>query len=405
MRFLKQLNEGLEKTHKNMKTSDSTLNEALPKDLMQKIARTRAYKGYGGRNGDQQRHISNTYDYDTKSIKDVTGVKDYQNATAQELNAADVLAMKKAGEDLSNIYVIDDAGYMINLDKNGHPTQTGSTYSPRANQSLKKTLDNAVKIYRADIKDLIDSDPEKARARFANPDVRGANMQLGHNRPRAYERGRRDSHYADEKRSLSKLKPQIDAIKAEYEEGDISRKEMERRIDNLKRSVGSYSWTADEYQRVRNRNAENRYKASELALQEPFDKLQDARQRLKSSKYRLADAQQELNKVQSGDTSGYLNDWSDKYLNAKKQVADITQKIADLQKQLAKYQSELDNGAYDADVEKYEYEINQSQAEIDAAQADIDRLLRRTESFIRISKKRLNESLKKNRTKSSIRRK
>ena len=371
MRFFKQMNESIEGRYITKKK----LDETLPKDLMKKIQRTKAYKGYGGRNGDQSRQIYDIYDYDTESRRKVTGVKDYQNATATELNAADVLAMKKAGEDLSSIYVIDDMGNMINLDRDGHPLQTGSTYSPRANQSLKKTLEDAVKIYRADIKDLMDTDPEKAQARFADPDLRGANMELGHNRPRSYERGRRDSYYAERQRELSKLKPQIDAIKAEFEEGDISRKEMERKIADLKRRVGDTSWAASDYQKVRNKNANNRYKASEKALKEPFDKLEDARQELYYSKNDLARSQRELDSVKTGDTS--KASWGDNYLYAKKKVDELTAQIASLQKDLERYQSQIDNGAYDKQVKELEDKIASEQARIQKAQSEIDTILRR----------------------------
>lgn len=372
MRFFKQMNESIEGKYIKDKKK---LDETLPKDLMKKIQRTKDYQGYGGRNGDQGTSIQNIYDYDIEARRDITGVKDYQNASAEELTVADVLAMKKAGEDLSNIYVIDDSGDMISLDREGHPRYSGSTYKPRANQSLKKTLETATKIYRADIKDLMDTDPEKARARFADSDVRKANMGLGHNRPRSYEKGRRDSYYVERQKELNKLKPKIDAIKAEYEEGDISRKEMERRIAEIKRRVGSMDWAADAYQRVRNKNAENRYKASEKTLKEPFDRLESARQDLYWSKNDLARSQKQLDSVKAGDTSNAS--WGDNYLYAKKKVAEITAQIAKLQKDLDRYQSQLDNGAYDKQVKELEDKIASEQARIQKAQGEIDALLRR----------------------------
>ena len=110
---------------------------------------------------------------------------------------------------------------------------------------------------------------------------------------------------------------------------------------------------------------------------------------MRDAKYSLQRSQQKLNNIKSNNTSG--DTWGSDYLYAKEKVDKLTQQIADLQKDLEYYQNQINNGAQAADIKKYEDSIAREQAIIDKSQAQIDRLLRRTESLIKKSNKRLNE--------------
>ena len=395
MRYLKQINEGLEKPYKNIKRADSKLSEAMPRELMPQIKRTDAY----GRRG------SNDNKGYGKILKDwqgnqVTGIKDFENASYEEVTPSDVLAMRKRGEDLSSIYTLTKGGKLLKLNAAGQPDQDNSTAVVRANQSLKTTLADAKKIYKIDLKDLIDSDPEKAHARLGNlgdgeeaEERRQANLRLGHNRPddSYWDKSRRSSEYVKKIQNRAGNSKEIAAIQAEYEAGDISRKEMEKRISDIQNSWRSKpdKYDIDTYNGIRNRNAENRYIASAQTLQKPFKDLESARSDLRDAKYSLQRSQQKLNNIKSNNTSG--DTWGSDYLYAKEKVDKLTQQIADLQKDLEYYQNQINNGAQAADIKKYEDSIAREQAIIDKSQAQIDRLLRRTESLIKKSNKRLNE--------------
>ena len=192
MNYFKQINESFERLHKNVleedkskklkevNTSRKSLDEALPKNLMNQIKQTRSARYNNSYNGG-----FNTGDAITSNGMS-TGISDYDKATYKEISDDEVMAMKKAGSDLSNVYILKkgygDDYHMIKLDRDGRPDDRGSTTHPRLNQSLKKSLEGADKIYVAKIPDLMQSDPEKARTRLSNPEVRKSNYNLGHNR-------------------------------------------------------------------------------------------------------------------------------------------------------------------------------------------------------------------------------
>ena len=76
-------------------------------------------------------------------------------------------------------------------------------------------------------------DLKKANSRLADPDLRTANYKLGHERPRFDSDTRGGSWYARDQRARAGNKAKINAIKAQFDAGDISRKEMEKQIAAL----------------------------------------------------------------------------------------------------------------------------------------------------------------------------
>lgn len=283
--------------------------------------------------------------------------------------------MKKAGQNLDSIYVIDKWGGLTKLTHSGQPDLDDSTTNPRSNQSVNKTLENAKKIYRVDLKDLIDSDPEKAADRLSNQEVRQANLRLGHDRPRWDSDTRGGSYYAQSKRAQARNSKEIARLKADYESGDISRKEMEAGIERLKNNDTANAWDVRNYNEIRNKNAKNRYAASRQALQKPFNDLEDAKRELRDAKRDLQRSQDNLDDATTGSSrSGWS---SSEYASALSKIEDTKKKIADLQKTLDYYQQIVDSGAQDKDIEKFTQDIKDQQARIDSAQAKIDALLRR----------------------------
>lgn len=384
MRYLKQINEGLEKPYKNIKKADSRLSEAMPRELMPQIKKTDAYSRWN--TSDNRGYGRIVQDWQGNQL---TGIKDFEGASYEEITPADVLAMRKRGEDLSNIYTLTKGGKLLKLNTAGQPDQGNSTADARANQSLKTTLSNASKIYKIDLKDLLDSNPEKAHARLGDfedgeeaEERRAANLNLGHNRPKAsWDASRRNSDYVKKIQNRAGNSKEIAAIRAEYEAGDISRKEMEKRISDIRNSWRNNPSEYDvrEYNKLRNKNAEARYITSKQTLQKPFKDLDSARHDLYNAKNELAHSKNQLDRVKSSDIS--KNTWGSDYLRAKEKVDELTRKIAGLQKDLEYYQNQIDNGAQAADIKKYEDSIAAEQAIIDKSQAQIDRLLRRTESL------------------------
>ena len=344
---------------------NESLDEALPKDLMGQIRYSKQARrrpnyfntGYGA--------IRNDYDPETKDwTKPVSGVKDYQNATYREATPQEIMKMKKNGDSLEGVYIMKD-GRMLALDNYGSVIQGDSTISTRANQSLKKSLDGADKIYIANIPDALDSQPDKMRARMSDEDSRDANMRLGHSR---YDK----ISYPDK----SRMNQEIDKYRKQYEDGDISRKEMENQIAYAKYRYGPSKYDYKEYQRYKNSNAKNRYMASQVNLQKPFNDLRDYRDQLRNSKYQLERDKKDLEIATTGNAGNNYAPY-DSYARAKQEVEKLTKQIAYLQHELAEYQAQIDGGLQNKDIADANARIDQHTQEIQYTQDKIDKLLRR----------------------------
>lgn len=341
-KYINKLNEEVDEDSLDIESTDKTLDEAVPRDLMGKIKNTRRYKS-GQRYGDD-------------SI-------DYESADMQEITAADVVQMKKRGEDLSNIYVLSDNGNLIELDRDGHPIESGSTYYERANQSLNKTLSNAVKIYKGKIGYFSKTQPDKWAERTSDSDRRRANRELGNKRP---DRWDKDS-IEEFRQRLEGPTKEISAIRKEYEDGDISRKEMEARIAKLKDEYENrdISYYADRYNRIKQDRADARYYDSNKAARKNMDAYEEVKSDLEWAKRDLKNNEERLAKAQAGD--GYGN----------QRVIDLKRKIAILKRDLEYYEKELVENPAQQELTELQTGIDKATQEIKDNQEIIDKLLHR----------------------------
>ena len=362
---------------------DESLTEALPKDLMRGIRSAHSKHSYNDFNSGS---LYNQWDSDAMDYtKPATDVLDYDKATYRKVSPDEVKAMKKTGQRLDKVYIMKN-GSLYKLDREGRPDNDYSDYDSRTNQSINKSLEGADKIYIVDIPNLMDSQPEKVFSRMSNDELRKSNSNLGHNRNWGYNKSetRGGSDYSRYKRNQIGNKSKIDAIRAQYDAGDISRKEMERQIAAIKDTdLTPDNWRVQDYNKIRNKNAENRYKTSELTLKKPFNDLKQYRNELKDAKWRVSDAQSKLDRVKTGEYSrrdGYEGD----YNTNKQKIAEYQNRIKNLQDEIVRTQNEIErlsklvnDDARQADLDKYQKNLDDQIAKMNAAQNNIDKLLRR----------------------------
>lgn len=356
-------------------SSDEPLDEALPKDLITQLRNTDNMRrgrnfniGPGG--------ITNEWDPDTKDwTRPASGVADIQNATYTEITPQEVMKMKKDGKPLEGIYIMKN-GRMIALDNYGSPLQGMTTMDVRANQSLKKSLEGADKIYLANIPDALDSQPDKMKARLSNTDDRYANQRLGKFRDDSFwTTSRKNTRFSKEATDLNK---EIAHFKDLYDRGIISRNEMNDRIAAAKKYFREYSsWQSDDYQRARNRNAEARYTSSKAALQKPFDDLKQYRSEIRSANYALDKAKDALAAAETGDTGGRWISGDKTYANAVENVNRLTKEIERLKAELDRYQEIVNSDAQQKDIKAAKDRIDYQTSIINDTQDKIDKLLRR----------------------------
>ena len=319
--------------------SNRKLDEAVPRDLMKSIKYTSKYRRNQG--------------YDDSL--------DYASADMKEITAEDVMKMKKNGEDLSDIYVLSDSG-LTQLDKDGHPSEWGSTYVGRANQSLNKTLSNATKIYKGKIDYFSNTQPDKYAERVGDEDTdwygkREHNKRLG--------KGRSGNKGKDFRKAFEKAGTEIKKLRKAYEDGDISRNEMESKIADLKAQREYKSYDANSYNRSKQMRADARYYDSNKAARKNVDAYEEAKDALDWAKYKLEDNKEKLVKAQAGTGAG------------NKRVADLKKKIASLQRDLAYYEKELASDPVQQELDDLQEYIDKATQEIDDNQKVIDKLLRR----------------------------
>ena len=320
---------------------EEALNEAVPRDLMSKI--------------------QNTYRYRTGKMRRTTDPLDYASADMQEITAADVMRMKKNGEDLNDIYVLNDDGNLIELDRYGHPVESGSTGYTRANQSLKKTLENAVKIYKGNIDYFSRTQPDKYAERTSDSERRYANRQLGNERLDKWNKEK----IADFRQGLEGPSKEIAAIKKEYDDGDISRKEMEARIADLKNNRRLSQYAVDTYNTIKQDRADARYYDSNKASRRNIDAYEKAKNNLEWAQYKLKDNEEKLVKAQAGEGRG------------SQRIVDLKRKIASLKRDLEYYEKELAEDPAQKELDELQSYITKATQEINNNQAVIDKLLRK----------------------------
>lgn len=152
---------------------ESYLNEAVPSDLIPHVKRSRS---------------NYRRDYDNRL--------DYQSADMKEITADDVMQMRKNGEPLDDIYILKN-GRMLALtggkvDKDR--SHLGYNSGVRKNQSLKKSLEDADKIYIGKIQPFSETNPEEFETRKSQFKTRRHMDYAGDNSHYA----RRYNRYADE---------------------------------------------------------------------------------------------------------------------------------------------------------------------------------------------------------------
>lgn len=359
------------------------LDEKIPKDLSKSMRRDFKNKKYG------YRPDSSRFNRDSTVGRDK--VVDYENSTYQEVDADTIKQMKKNGEDLSNVYVVKN-GEHIKLNRDGSPTwQSADARGLRSNQSLKKTLQDADKIYISDEKFVRDTQPEKFAQRHQDQEERDNNMNLG-----AYR-----SDDDDEKRYRKymyrndhKSKKAIERAKQDYEDGDISRKEMERIIANNQPKIDT--WSGKNYQEIRNRKSDAINYAANKSASAKVSEYKELKRSIPEAERAISRAKDDIEKFNTGQST---HSWSDYDYNKRsadmyrKEIEDLERKLEFAKKQLQSYESKLTSDAKDSELKALEDKLSQAKDDLEAKTARLKALLRKNEALRRISKsKELNEA-------------
>ena len=358
------------------------LDEKIPKDLSKSMRRDF---------GNQKYYRTDSSRFNRDNTVGVNNVVDYENSTYQEVDADTIKQMKKNGEDLSNVYVVKN-GEHIKLDADGHPTwKSADARGIRSNQSLNKTLSDADKIYIADEKFVKDTQPEKFAQRHQDQEERNNNMNLG-----AYR-----SNDDDEKRYRKymyrndhKSKKAIERAKQDYEDGDISRKEMERIIANNQPEIDT--WSGRNYQEIRNRKSDAINYAANKSASAKVSEYKELKRSIPEAERAISRAKDDIEKFNTGQST---HSWSDYDYNKRsadryrKEIEDLERKLEFAKKQLQSYESKLTSDAKDSELKALEDKLSQANDDLEAKTARLKALLRKNEALRRISKsKELNEA-------------
>lgn len=315
------------------------------------------------------------------------GVVDYENSNYRILSPQEVLGMKKRGEDLSNIYVIKN-GEHIKLNRDGSPSNHAMR-DIRSNQSLKKTLDGASKIYLADEKLVKDSQPEKFASRNADPEERYRNLELGAKGPYDNEDRYRKGMYSNSKSA----KKAIARAKQDYEDGDISRKEMERIIANNKPNIDTYY--GKNYQELRDKRADARNYAANKSARAKVDEYKELKSSIPDAEYTLKRAKQNLDDFNNGLSTRTYSDYDYNKRSAeryRKEIEDLEKKLKSARDSLEYYESKLTDDAKSSELKSLEDNLAKANDDLEAKTARLKALLRKDEALKRASgSKKLSE--------------
>ena len=260
---------------------EEALNEAAPRDLINGIKHTM----HGYRNsGDRRLGWSS----DDRAIT-VDDQLDYENADMEEITPQDVLRMKKNGEDLSDIYVLDDKGYLVKLDATGRADDEGSNWltsrgNRRNNQSLKTTLANANKIYKGKISTVRETQPEKWQSRTSDPDERWLNKNfLGADHRKSGPYGSKEGKYMARNYSADSTNPvpKYKEFKSRINDAQAIKNRNQRNLDYTRRDIArQLQHLADEKKFVDADNIEQDAKISKNRAE--IDNLLNSRRRNKN---------------------------------------------------------------------------------------------------------------------------
>lgn len=351
------------------------LDEKVPNDLIRSI-----------RADDNDRRFSGPYkntdrEFNRGNYWNGGDVVDYENSNYRMLSPQEVLGMKKRGEDLSNIYVIKN-GEHIKLNRDGSPRNYGAR-DIRSNQSLKRTLDGADKIYIADEKLVKDSQPEKFASRNADPEERRSNLMLGAKGPFSNEERYRKGMYTNS-RSAKKA---IARAKQDYEDGDISRKEMEKIIASNQPSIDTYY--GKNYQELRDRKADARNYAANKSASAKVSEYKELKDSIPEAERAISRAKDDIEKFNSGQSTSHWSDYAynkrsaDRY---RKEIEDLERRLEFAKKQLQSYESKLTSDVKDSELKALEDNLAQANADLESKTARLKALLRKNEALKRISR-------------------
>ena len=264
---------------------EEALNEAAPRDLINGIKHTM----HGYRNsGDRRLGWSS----DDRAIT-VDDQLDYENADMEEITPQDVLRMKKNGEDLSDIYVLDDKGYLVKLDATGRADDEGSNWltsrgNRRNNQSLKTTLANANKIYKGKISTVRETQPEKWQSRTSDPDERWLNKNfLGADHRKSGPYGSKEGKYMARNYSADSTNPvpKYKEFKSRINDAQAIKNRNQRNLDYTRRDIArQLQQLADEKKFVDADNIEQDAKISKNRAE--IDNLLNSRRRNKNESFK-----------------------------------------------------------------------------------------------------------------------
>lgn len=360
------------------------LDEKIPKDLSRSMRNDFINGKYGYRKDSSR--------FNTDNMVGADKVVDYENSDYRILYPQEVLGMKKRGENLSNIYVIDNNGDHIKLDSEGHPTwDSADKRGIRINQSLNKTLANAKKIYIADEKFVKDTQPEKFAQRHQDPEERNANMNLGAYRDDKFDEDRyRKGMYTNDHKS----KKAIERAKQDFEDGDISRKEMERIIANNSPQIDTYYGSS--YQNIRNRQSDARNYVANKTASAKVSEYKELKQAIPQAERAISRAKDDIEKFNNGQSTsgwsdyGYNKRSADRY---RKEIEDLEKKLEFAKRQLQSYESKLTSDAKDSELKALEDKLAKANDDLETKTARLKALLRKNEALRRNSRsKELSEA-------------
>lgn len=360
------------------------LDEKIPKDLSRSMRNDFINGRYGYRKDSSR--------FNTDNMVGADKVVDYENSDYRILYPQEVLGMKKRGENLSNIYVIDNNGDHIKLDSEGHPTwDSADKRGIRINQSLNKTLANAKKIYIADEKFVKDTQPEKFAQRHQDPEERNANMNLGAYRDDKFDEDRyRKGMYTNDHKS----KKAIERAKQDFEDGDISRKEMERIIANNSPQIDTYYGRS--YQDIRDRKADFRNYTANKTASAKVSEYKELKQSIPEAERAISRAKDDIEKFNNGQSTsgwsdyGYNKRSADRY---RKEIEDLEKKLEFAKRQLQSYESKLTDDAKGSELKSLEDKLAKANDDLEAKTARLKALLRKNEALRRNSRsKELSEA-------------
>lgn len=340
------------------------LDEKIPKDL------AKSYKRAGNSPFDS---------YDSMS----SGKQpDFEAAEYTEITPEEALAYKKSG-DVSNLRIMVDGslvrfypdGSVANRTELGwgardkiYTNRNGKRVSDTKYMPFSHIVKIADKIYYTNEGDTKIS-PEKM-ARRDDRDLRYANLKLGAERKGWGSPSSAKKDIRDYEKYLAKSQDALRKLEAEWEAGNISRNEYEKRKASIEDSIGydKRSLYRAIGQRA-DRRAEARNFVGNREAQSAVNKFRDLKNSLSFAKSSAKRAEEKLSTMKDGraDSATYKYD--------REQLARYKKQLADAQYWIKHYESKLSDDSVGADIAKQEAELDSKLAEVQSISDQISAML------------------------------